>query len=185
MHKAKISGRDPDLAILDHSNTPSQGLNASPAQRLLSRRTRTLLPPHNNLLKPKVVDTRQELRLNQRRQEMYYNRHAKDINILKLGDQVRVQPAMLQKIWQKATVLEAVNNQSYKVELDKGGVLRRNRRHLRHTGRQEQATKVGPPANNIKPKEQCVQSNGDTKPIVTTRAGWISVRPQYLKEYVA
>ncbi len=166
MQKAKISGQDPYLAILDHRNTPSQGLNASPAQRLLSRRTRTLLPTHNNLFKPKVVDTRQGLRFNQRRQEMYYNRQAKDMNNLKPGDQVRVQPAMLQKIWQKATVLEAVNNQSYKVELDKGGVLRRNRRHHRHTGRQEQANKVGRPANNIKPREQCVQSNGDTKPIV-------------------
>ncbi len=44
MRKAKMSGQDPYLAILDHRNTPTQGLNASPAQRLLSRRTRTLLP---------------------------------------------------------------------------------------------------------------------------------------------
>ncbi len=98
------------------------------------------------------------------------------MDILKPGDQVRVQQEMLQKIWQKATVLEAVNNWSHKVELDMGGVLRRNRRHLKHTGHQEQANKVGPPANNIKPREQCVQSNEDTKPIVTTRAGRISVK---------
>ena len=43
MKKAKMSGQDPYLSILDHRNTPTQGLNASPAQRLLSRRTRTLL----------------------------------------------------------------------------------------------------------------------------------------------
>ncbi len=116
---------------------------------------------------------------------MYYNRHAKDMNILKPGDQVRVKLTMFQKIWQNATVLEAVSNRIYKVELDKGGVLRRNRRHLRHTGRQEQANKVALPANNIKPREQCFQSNGDTKPIVTTRAGRISFRPQYLKAYAA
>lgn len=56
MQRAKMSGRDPYLAILDHRNTLLQGLNASPAQRLLSRRTHTLLPIHINLLTPKVVD---------------------------------------------------------------------------------------------------------------------------------
>ncbi|KAK7891393.1 hypothetical protein WMY93_023356 [Mugilogobius chulae] len=39
LYKAKASGQDPYLALLDHRNTPSQGLDTSPAQRLLSRRT--------------------------------------------------------------------------------------------------------------------------------------------------
>ncbi len=41
-----------------------------------------------------------------------------------------------------------------------------------------------PKWDHITPREQCVQSNEDTKPIVTTRAGQMSVRPQYLKDYV-
>lgn len=52
--KAKISGQDPHLSILDHMNTPAQGLNASPVQRLLSRCTRTLLPTTDGLLSPKT-----------------------------------------------------------------------------------------------------------------------------------
>lgn len=153
-------------------------------QALLSRRTRTLLPTHSNLLKPKVVDTTQGLRLNQRRQEMYYNRHTKDMNILKPGDQVRVQPTQAQKVWQKATVLELVNKQSYRVELDSGGVLRRNRRYLRHTVHQGQVTKQEQFVENNRQKEHCDLPNGETKPTVTTRAGRISVKPQYLKDYV-
>ena len=50
--KANKDGRDPWLAILDHRNTPSEGMKSSPAQRLMSRRTRTLLPTSEKLLKP-------------------------------------------------------------------------------------------------------------------------------------
>ncbi len=41
-----------------------------------------------------------------------------------------------------------------------------------------------PKWDHIRPREQCVQSNEDTKPIVTTRADQMSVRPQYLKDYI-
>uniref|UniRef100_A0A9J8B237 Gypsy retrotransposon integrase-like protein 1 n=1 Tax=Cyprinus carpio carpio TaxID=630221 RepID=A0A9J8B237_CYPCA len=44
MRKAQMSRQDPYLAILDHRNTPTHGLSTSPAQRLLSRHTKTLLP---------------------------------------------------------------------------------------------------------------------------------------------
>lgn len=90
MTKAKMSGRDPYLAILDHRNTPTQGLDSSPAQRLLSRRTRTLLPIRESLLEPKVTDATAGLRRNQQRQAKYYNRTAKDMDTLKQGDSVRV-----------------------------------------------------------------------------------------------
>ena len=56
MRKCIDSGSDPLLAILDHRNTPSQGLLSSRAQRLMSRRTKTLLPTVTALLRPQVVD---------------------------------------------------------------------------------------------------------------------------------
>lgn len=46
----KMAGQDPYLAILDHRNTPTQGLDTSPAQRLLCRRTKTLLPENRDSL---------------------------------------------------------------------------------------------------------------------------------------
>uniref|UniRef100_A0AAQ4PPW8 Gypsy retrotransposon integrase-like protein 1 n=1 Tax=Gasterosteus aculeatus aculeatus TaxID=481459 RepID=A0AAQ4PPW8_GASAC len=59
--KAKAAGQDPYLAILDHRNTPSPGLDSSPAQRLLSRRTKTLLPTKATLLRPEVIQVSQKL----------------------------------------------------------------------------------------------------------------------------
>mgnify|MGYP000329688368 CR=1 FL=1 len=50
--KAKEDKRDPLLAILPCRNTPSEGFSASPVQRLMGRRTRTLLPTAENLLQP-------------------------------------------------------------------------------------------------------------------------------------
>ena len=44
---------DPYLALLEIKNTPTQGLGSSPAQRLLNRRTRTLLPMSSKLLAPR------------------------------------------------------------------------------------------------------------------------------------
>lgn len=38
------AGKDPHLAILDCGSTPTQEMVTSPAQRLMSRRTKTLLP---------------------------------------------------------------------------------------------------------------------------------------------
>ena len=55
VRKAEMAGTDPWLAILDHRNTPTEGMTSSPVQRLMSRRTRTLLPAKDNQLKPKVV----------------------------------------------------------------------------------------------------------------------------------
>ena len=47
---------DQYMALLDHRNTPTQGLTSSPVQRFMSRRTRTLIPTTAVLLKPQVIE---------------------------------------------------------------------------------------------------------------------------------
>ena len=54
--KVSEDNTDPWLAILEHRNTPTEGMNSSPAQRLLSCRTRTLLPTSEKLLKPQLAE---------------------------------------------------------------------------------------------------------------------------------
>ena len=68
LKKARADNRDPLLAFLDWRNTPTEGLGTSPVQRLMVRRTRTLLPTHTKLLKPQL-DSETEAKLAQRKQK--------------------------------------------------------------------------------------------------------------------
>ena len=67
--KAIDAGRDPQLPLLDFRNTPLEGMDSSPAQRLFSHRTRTSLPIASQLLQPQLVpdvgDKLQERKLKQ------------------------------------------------------------------------------------------------------------------------
>ena len=134
LKKAKDSGRDQYLAILDYRNTPTQGVNSSPAQRMLNRRTRTLLPTAASLLEPRHVDIKSErskLKTRQDKQATYYNRSAKDLPPLCEGDVVRLKPFKLgEKKWNKGVIQHRLDERSYEVETD-DGTYRRNRVHLK------------------------------------------------------
>ena len=55
MKKAASTNSDFQLALLDWRNTPTEGMQSSPAQRMFGRRTRTLLPTSRELLEPQLV----------------------------------------------------------------------------------------------------------------------------------
>lgn len=185
LKKAKADGKDPYIAMLDHRNTPSQGIKASPAQRLFSRRTRTLMPMHDNLLQPKIIHTRQGLIENRNRQAACYNRHAKDLDPLKQGDRVRVQPEEHNKTWRKATVMKSVDCRSYDVQLDSGNILRRNRRHLRKDKATEvEKTKTCQPAEVNRDCVTGSKLSTDSPGVTITKSGRKVIRPYYLKDYV-
>lgn len=77
MQKAATVGQDPYCP----TDTASQGLISSPEQRLLSRRTQSLLPTKKTVLKLKVSNNKQELINSRLRQERYYNRTPKDLDV--------------------------------------------------------------------------------------------------------
>ena len=97
----------------------------SPAQRLLGRRCRTLLPTTKGLLKPQTVPTeevKRKTQASQARQANYYNQGAKDLPS---------RPFRLeQKTWEKAAVVKRYDERSYEVETDTGS-YRRNRVDLK------------------------------------------------------
>ena len=123
--------------LLAWRNTPSETLSTSPVQRLFSRRTKTLLPTSNQLLKPKIPgDVNQKMKLQKAKQSMHHNRGAKELEELRPGDVVRIQPQKTQfgkKEWTKARVEGKVDIRSYQVRTEDGRAYRRNRRHLRRT----------------------------------------------------
>ena len=95
LRKALSAGTDPYIAIFDYCNTPTQGVGSSPAQRLMNRRTRTLLPTTKTHLQPRVPESErpiQQLNRRQFQQSRYYNQHARALPTLKEGDVVRKKP---------------------------------------------------------------------------------------------
>ena len=130
----RVSGTgDVYLALLDFRNTPTQGIDSSPAQRLMSRRTRTLMPVKDSLLNPKVVPeyTREQLLKQKERQKRYHDRSARDLPPLRAGDAVRIAPSQGHPEWRKGVVETDLGRRSYDVKVEGGAVYRRNRRDIR------------------------------------------------------
>ena len=129
LRKCRASGSDAFLAFLDHRNTPPASVQVSPAQRLFNRRSRSLLPMTANL--PQAVSDnelcRAKLEQRKQRQAQYYNRSAVDVDPLRRGDVVRLEPFQLgRREWQKGIVLSQLDERSYEVETPHH-VVRRNR----------------------------------------------------------
>ena len=69
-----LAQEDAYLSLLDLRNTPTQGMTTSPAERMLNRRTKTLLPTSQKLLQPKLNHSvPQEKGMIKDRQLQYYN----------------------------------------------------------------------------------------------------------------
>ena len=82
--KAKKDRRDPYLGLLEYRNTPIDDVG-SPAQLLMSRRLRSIIPTTNAQLQPNVLDPHkvmEKLRLKQEQQKHYLDQHAKHLHTL-------------------------------------------------------------------------------------------------------
>ena len=131
MKKASESNSDPYKALLTLRNTPTETLKTSPAQRLFSRRTRTLVPTTQTLLKPQVSENVEEKLIQRKiKQASGYNKTATELSTLKPGQVVRVKAG---DRWVKSKVERQVDVRSYKVQTEDGRSYRRNRRQLRAT----------------------------------------------------
>lgn len=87
MRKAKRDGNDPYLALLGWRNTPTEGFDSSPSQRMSGRRSRTLLPTSARLLKPVSSKTViKSKKVQKAKQQFYYNRNARDKQDFQTGD---------------------------------------------------------------------------------------------------
>ena len=70
LKKAAADNKDPFEGLLKYRNTPFDDLGVSPAQLLMSRRTRTQLPTHRRLLLPRPVDPNQVVKTLKHRQSV-------------------------------------------------------------------------------------------------------------------
>ncbi len=91
MAKVREANYDPFLALLEWRSTLSEQLGPSPAQLMLGRRTRTLLPVADKLLETSTSRAASEALANAKiRQASYYNRGTKERPPLPVGQTVRV-----------------------------------------------------------------------------------------------
>jgi len=118
--KALDSGNYPYMAILDYRNTPTQGMDSSPVQRLMNRRTKTVLPTSRALLQPRMTYPEKDqpnLAKRQKQQVRYFNQGARDLRDLAEGDVVRMKPFRLgDKVWKKAIVTAHLDERSYSLK---------------------------------------------------------------------
>ena len=94
LKKARQDGQDPLLSMLNHRNTPRDSVLGSPAQHLVSRRTKSKLQITGEQLQPKVVNPREiqrQLVCYKERQNNYYEVGSRRLSDLKPGHVVRVQ----------------------------------------------------------------------------------------------
>ena len=128
--KCQHSGESEYRALLAWRNTPTAGMETSPAQRIMGRRCRTTLPCHWNLLEPRypVARDAEDLEHLKRGQERYYNRTASAARNVRVGDAVRMRiPGSA--LWSRGKCLRKVAPRSFEIEVD-GSVYRRNQRHV-------------------------------------------------------
>ena len=88
----------------------------------MNRRTKTLLPSTNKLLKPKIItNVPQQLADNKKRQAYHYDKRAKDLPPLTVGETVRVRPMKDKVEWKKAIVTRKKSEpRSYEVMTQTG-----------------------------------------------------------------
>ena len=132
MRKAQEDGKNPLWALMMWRNTPSEGMTVSPAQKLFGRACRTFLPTLRSTLLPLYPSAVPEILARQKdRQASYYDRNARPLPPLALGQSIRMRlPG--QETWSPGVCVQTAGPRSYWVRV--GGVMyRRNRRQLLST----------------------------------------------------
>ena len=93
LKKAYEDNKDPYLSILELRNTPIPGVGLSPIQLLMGRRTRSIIPIKNTLLKPMAhepSEVQRVLKEKQQVQKKYFDQSWKSLEPLRPGDSIRV-----------------------------------------------------------------------------------------------
>ncbi|KAJ7996684.1 hypothetical protein DPEC_G00239580 [Dallia pectoralis] len=131
MEKSHRDGTDVYLNLLNIRNIPRDQALGSPAERLMSRQTRSTLPVSTRLLEPAPKNTQlvnAQLKNKRLIQKRYYDESSRPLLPLAEGQVVRMQT--IKGHDHMGTVKEVCEEpRSYIIESN-GGTYRRNRRHI-------------------------------------------------------
>ena len=128
LKKATAENKDPFEGLLKYRNTTFEDIGVSPAQLLMSWRTRTIIPTHRRLFLPQPVDQYHVLKTlhqRQRNANSNYDKQSRDLPPMKDGDKVPFCPSD-EREWRKAEVMP----RSYMLEDEYERGYRINRRQI-------------------------------------------------------
>ena len=130
----KYVSKEQGYLFSTHRNTPQQGQEHSPAQRLLSRRTKGILPMTSTLLQPEVahpVAVQTVICARRTRAKQYYDRNlgGKAHEEIQSGQWVYAKPNPQHKHF--AWTQKVSSPRSYTVVTPNSGEMRRNRTRIR------------------------------------------------------
>ncbi|RYE25775.1 MAG: hypothetical protein EOP45_04450 [Sphingobacteriaceae bacterium] len=130
--KTMVEKTDLWQALLEYRNTPLKEINASPAELLMSRKTRTLVPASKNLFQPNVVpNINKNINKKNDTRKKHYDRNSKPKDSFNKEDKIWYHD--VKSGWIKARIEDAHNTpRSYWIRLHDGTVLRRNSKWLRN-----------------------------------------------------
>ena len=132
MRKALSDGTDQYQALLELRNTPRQDFDLSPAQMMLGRRTRSLIPSLK-VLGPedmKVLGDSQKRAKRCVAVKQHHDQGARDLDKLTVNQPVYFQHSE-DEIWRRGQVRKMQSGKAYIVEGENGHQYRRNRVHIR------------------------------------------------------
>ena len=184
--KSKETNSDPYLGLLELRCSPVDGYE-SPAQLLMSRNLRSVLPSTTKHLQPKVICPsafRNQRECLQKKQQEHYNKSSVPLNSLTPGQAVHLRNTATGQ-WEPASVQSKDSDRSYTVQTPDGGTYRRNRVHLRESAVSNPSafnaesttqTTIVPSEENGKPLQRSI--SGDN---YRTRSGRRVQKPECYK----
>ena len=128
LKKTNFDSTDFNIALLEYLNTPISDVIPSPAEILNNRKLRSIVPCNPTFLKPSAqVDIDNKLKVRQRQQKHYYDRNARKLKPIQIGQKVKVR---IDTNWVNGIIYGVVSPRSYLIKMYTGRILRRNRRHI-------------------------------------------------------
>lgn len=200
--------KDLNLGLLIYRNTPVSSEGKTPAELLYNRKVKNVIPNSRMEVKQKD-DFRNELLWRQEKQKNYFDKHSKQLPVLKRGEVVKIQNENNQKPHRSGIIIDQDKNpRAYQIKEEHGEIVKRNRRMLIKGGNfseiddyldeeiddnvlnQNNVTNdILNPANQ---NNNSVSNNQELSPVSSqiqrnsyhTRSGREVRKPDYLKDYV-
>jgi hypothetical protein len=127
MKKCQKNNEDPYIGLLNLRNTHTECLDTSPVQRLMQRRTNTVIPTSSDALEPSVSPDERHAMAAKNIKVAQQHLHRQTLTPLQAGEDVRLQPIRSgERMWKRCTVQKHLDGKSYEVITEDGRALRRS-----------------------------------------------------------